>query len=173
MNWRPLLVGSIEYNYAVTAKLFDKLTDSELDWKPATGTNWMTVGQLLMHCTNACGFCIRGFATGDWGMPPEAATSEGEHEMLPPAESMPAVKSIAEAKALLEADRKVSLEIIANASDEELETRICPAPWDPMQLSLGHRSLQMIEHLVQHKGQLFYYLKLMGKQVDTNDLWGM
>ena len=30
----------------------------------------------------------------------------------------------------------------------------------------------MIAHLAQHKGQLFYYLKLMGKDVKTDDLWG-
>jgi hypothetical protein len=28
-------------------------------------------------------------------------------------------------------------------------------------------------HLAQHKGQLFYYLKLQGKPVNTTDLWGM
>jgi len=31
----------------------------------------------------------------------------------------------------------------------------------------------MIAHLVQHKGQLFYYLKLMGKDVSTADLWNV
>jgi hypothetical protein len=30
----------------------------------------------------------------------------------------------------------------------------------------------MIRHLAQHKGQLFYYLKLMGRDVDSSDLWG-
>jgi len=30
----------------------------------------------------------------------------------------------------------------------------------------------MIQHLNQHKGQLFYYLKLQGKPVSTPDLWG-
>jgi hypothetical protein len=31
----------------------------------------------------------------------------------------------------------------------------------------------MLGHLTQHKGQLFYYLKLQGKPVNTGDLWGM
>jgi hypothetical protein len=30
----------------------------------------------------------------------------------------------------------------------------------------------MSVHLNQHKGQLFYYLKLMGEDVKTEDLWG-
>jgi hypothetical protein len=31
----------------------------------------------------------------------------------------------------------------------------------------------MVGHLAQHKGQLFYYLKLQGKPVNTAHLWGM
>jgi hypothetical protein len=31
----------------------------------------------------------------------------------------------------------------------------------------------MVEHLAQHKGQLFYYFKLQGKPVNTGHLWGM
>jgi hypothetical protein len=31
----------------------------------------------------------------------------------------------------------------------------------------------MVGHLNQHKGQLFYYLKLQGKDVNTMHLWGM
>jgi uncharacterized damage-inducible protein DinB len=38
--------------------------------------------------------------------------------------------------------------------------------------SLFEHLLRMIAHLAQHKGQLFYYLKLMGKEVNTSDLWG-
>jgi hypothetical protein len=30
-----------------------------------------------------------------------------------------------------------------------------------------------VQHLAQHKGHLFYYLKLQGKPVHTGDLWGM
>lgn len=30
----------------------------------------------------------------------------------------------------------------------------------------------MVQHLDRHNSQLFYYLKLQGKHVDTSDLWG-
>ena len=40
-------------------------------------------------------------------------------------------------------------------------------------MRLGHRLLGMIGHLTQHKAQLFYYLKLQGKPVNTMHLWGM
>jgi hypothetical protein len=38
---------------------------------------------------------------------------------------------------------------------------------------LGRRLLQMVDHLKAHKGQLFYYLKLQGKPVNTHDYWGV
>jgi len=31
----------------------------------------------------------------------------------------------------------------------------------------------MVSHLNAHKSQLFYYLKLMGKDVNTAHMWGM
>ena len=30
-----------------------------------------------------------------------------------------------------------------------------------------------VDHLKEHKAQLFYYLKLQGKPVHTGNLWGM
>ena len=67
MNWNELLTSQIEYIYPVTDKLMAAVDDDQLDWKPATGENWMTGGQLLMHISSACGACFKGFVTGDWG----------------------------------------------------------------------------------------------------------
>jgi len=30
-----------------------------------------------------------------------------------------------------------------------------------------------VNHLLSHKGQLFYYLKLQGREVNTMHLWGV
>ena len=175
MNWKTLLTESFNYNYAVADKLMDQVSDSELNWKPATGSNWMTVGQLLYHIPEACGLCCKGFVTGDWGMPTDTPpsvppASEGGN-MMPPAESMKSVKSVAEAKELLAADKKVAFEMLARCTEEELDTKPAPAPWDPMSPPLGQRLLEMASHLQQHKGQLYYYLKLMGKPVNSMHLW--
>ncbi len=35
----------------------------------------------------------------------------------------------------------------------------------------GQRLLPTIDHAKQHKGQLFYYLRLQGKSVNTGNLW--
>lgn len=173
MNWQELLKGSIEYTYFVTDKLMDLVDDEELDWKPSPDNNWMTLGQLLMHITNACGAAMKGFVTGDWGMPEGVDIDKlPPEEMLPPAEKMPAVESVAEAKELLAQDKKIALEMLAACKEVRLSTEIATAPWDSMEMILGQRLLQMVMHLSAHKSQLFYYLKLQGKPVNTNHLWG-
>ncbi|MCX5757255.1 MAG: DinB family protein, partial [Candidatus Hydrogenedentes bacterium] len=148
--------------------------EGTLGWKPATGVNWMTTGQLLKHLTNGCGMGFRGFATGDWGMPKDVDPSKLPPDaMLPPAEKMPAVSSVAEAKRLLAEDRQLALDVLAQCGEERLAHETATAPWDPRPLILGHRLLQMVDHVKIHKAQLFYYLKLQGKPVNTHDLWGM
>jgi uncharacterized damage-inducible protein DinB len=174
MNWKELLKAETQSTYTVTERLLALADDDGLQWKPPAGHNWMTTGQLLKHITTACGACFRGFVTGDWGMPAGKEFNElSPEEQLPPAEKLPTVESVAEAKRLLHEDQQVALEMLAACGEEDLAHKIATAPWDPTEIVLGHRLLQMVDHLKQHKGQLFYYLKLQGKPVNTGDLWGM
>ncbi len=174
MNWTELIRGNFEYAYASTQRLLDLVDDDTLNWKPSTGSNWMTVGQLLQHLTDACGAPCKGFVTGDWGFPEGVDPSQlPADQMLPPAEALPSIRSVAEAKKLLEQDRQLALAMLEQAGEKNLEEKIATAPWDQMQMKLGHRMLQMVGHLVQHKGQLYYYLKLQGKPVNTMHLWGV
>jgi hypothetical protein len=120
MTLKQILDRDAESVYDTTRKLFGLVDDGDLAWKPTTGGNWMTVGQLLMHCANfGCGKAVQGFVTGDWGVPDGSGAEVSE-------------------------------------ADQHL----------PQHLSF------MIDHLAQHKGQLYYYLKLMGRDVGTGDLWG-
>ena len=176
MTWTELFTESMTEAYRVAAGLMNLGTDDELDWKPETGKNWMTTGQLLMHMTNACGFCCQGFATGDWGMPEGVDYANiPPEEMLPPAEKLPTVESVAEAQRLLAADKEIGLRMIAEAGEDRLENEMSRAPWEPegMETSLGKHFLGMVGHLNGHKAQLFYYQKLRGKDVNTMHLWGM
>ena len=173
MNWKELLTAEIESTYTVTEKLVAMVGEEALDWKPALGSNWMTTGQLFKHLTESCGAGFRGFVKNEWGMPEGVDINNLPPEaMLPPAEKLPAATSSAEAIQLLIKDKQLAIEMLDSCSEEELATKPTPAPWDPTKMVLGHRLLQMIEHLKQHKGQLFYYLKLQGKPVGTGDLWG-
>ena len=109
LTWTDLLTRAIEETYPVADNLMSMVADDELDWKPATGQNWMTTGQLLMHITNACGLCCQGFVTGDWGMP-EGVSYEDipPEETLPEAETMPTVQSVAEARRLIAPDLHIT-----------------------------------------------------------------
>lgn len=157
MNWTELLKSEIEHNYKVTQNLMDMVDADKLDWQPPIGNNWMTVRQLLQHLTASCGATFKGFITNQWGPP------EGEEA---------AIQSVAEAKALLAKDKQLALDMLAQCSEERLATAPTPAPWDPTGTILGQRLLSMVQHLNQHKGQLFYYLKMQGKPVGTRELYG-
>lgn len=175
MTWTDLIRTGIEDTYRATDGLMALVKDDELGWKPATGQNWMTVGQLLQHCTEACGACCKGFVTGDWGLPEGLDMSDLPADAaLPPAEKLPAVASVADARRLLAADKAVALAMVAQAGEATLDGQITTAPWAPDRAQpLGQHLNEMVGHLAQHKGQLFYYLKLMGRDVNTGHLWGM
>lgn len=174
MNWTQLLKNEIESTYATTARLLDKVDPDGLEWKPESGCNWMTVGQLLKHIANACGAGCKGFVTGDWGLPEGMKLQDlPPEEMLPPAGKLPAIESVEEARKLLSEDKAMALLMIDRAGENDLANKEMAAPWAPgATFALGRHLLQMVQHLDQHKGQLFYYLKLQGKPVDTADLWG-
>ena len=170
MNWTELLRAEIEDTYHAAEGLLDLVDAETLDWKPTSGSNWMTTGQLIMHMTNACGSAVRGFVTGDWGMPQGDIPPD---ELLPPAAKMPTASSVGQAKALLAEDKTLALEMLDRCSEDQLANQMVAAPWNPAESALGRQLLQMIWHLGQHKAQLFYYLKLQGKPVHTGNLWGM
>jgi len=161
MNWTELIKGEAEAEYRTTNGLLDLVDDNRLDWKPSTGQNWMTMGQLLKHITTSCGDGIHGFVTGNWGEPmPE----EGSQ--------LPTVSSAAEAKGLLAEDRQLALDMLTLAGEDRLANEMVAAPWNPTKALLGLQCLHMAKHLTSHKSQLFYYLKLQGKPVHTGHLWG-
>jgi uncharacterized damage-inducible protein DinB len=174
MKWTELLTNQIHATYHATEGLVDMVDEDTLDWKPETGENWMTTGQLLFHITSACGFCCKGFVTGDWSMPGAGDVAEmSDDEMMPPAEALPTAESVAQIKEMLAADKQLALDMVDQAGEDGLDSRLVSAPWDPTEKPLGPQLLMMVGHLAQHKAQLFYYLKLQGKPVNTAHLWGM
>lgn len=174
LPWTELITSHTDSTYKATLGLVKLVSDKELSWKPATGSNWMTVGQLLEHLTNAGGACVKGFVTGDWNMGGDGGDDASAETALPPAEKLPAVKSVADAIRRIEADRATALAMVAKAGEQALATKKVGAPWNPTELLLGEQCLMMIDaHLATHKAQLFYYLKLMGKPVHTGHLYGM
>jgi len=174
MNWTELLNAEIEGVFGAVEGLVGTVTDDDLGFRPETGENWMTMGQLLAHLPTACGFCMRGIATGEWGLP-EGQSYEDmpEEEMLPSASKMPSAGSVAETKEKLAADRKLAVEMVRSVGEMDLAGKRVTVPWNQeTERTLGHHFLHMLDHLASHKSQLFYYLKLMGRPVHTGSLWG-
>jgi len=183
MNWTDLLTSQINATYHATDGLMKLVKKDDLAWKPKSGKNWMTTAQLLEHLTNACGWCIGAFVSGNWNPPeapkPKKKSNKPEPKPDPntgmlPAEAMPAVKTVAEARKKLAADKQLALDTIAKVGEEGLHSTMTEAPWAPgVKKCLGQHASEMVGHLAQHKAQLFYYLKLQGKPVHTGTLWGM
>ena len=174
MTLKNILLNESEGVYIITEKLFARVSDNELQWTPTTGKNWMTVGQLLMHCASfGCGKAVKGFVKGDWGLPDGTKIEDlGAEDHVPSKSVLTSVESVEEAIEALEEDKKLTINCISEVNEKELLNKSFTAPWGGQELTLFQHLLQMIAHLTQHKGQLFYYLKLMGKDVNTKDLWG-
>ena len=172
MNWHELLQQQINETFNVTERLVKLVDEKDLSWKPSETNNWMTTGQLLFHLSQSCGIPIKGFTTGEWAMPAHSDMNDKQTEhKLPPAEKLQTVNTVDEALQMIATDRKVALDSITLCSEEDLSTKLAPAPWDPTPVNLGKRLLGMIDHFNQHKAQLFYYLKLQGKPVNTMHLY--
>jgi uncharacterized damage-inducible protein DinB len=174
MGLVDVLRQDAEVAYSATEALMRRVPADALEWKPSSGKNWMTAAQLLMHCTSACGMGIKAFLTGDWGLPEGVRFEDMKpEEMLPPAEKLPSVGSVDEALRLLGEDREVARRALAGIDETTLLGERYPAPWGGPAVTLFQHLESMIGHLGQHKGQLYYYLKLMGQDVNTADLWGV
>jgi len=164
MNWVELIKSEMTEAYRATEGLMDLVDGDKLDWKPDTGENWMATSELLRHLTDACGWCCANFVNDAW-----AEIMGGDGSDAPPT----TVGSVAEAKAELAKDKARAFEAVEKAGNETLDSKLVAAPWDPTERPLGQHLLQMVGHLNLHKAQLFYYLKLQGKPVNTFTLWGL
>ena len=129
MNWTELLKAEIQSAYTTTDKLLALVDDDALEWKPSTGRNWMTTGQLLRHITEGCGVAFRAFITGDWGLP--EGTDISEMAQLPPAEKLPTLESVAEARRLLEQDKQLAFEMLALPRRRRTRSRQGACPLGP------------------------------------------
>jgi len=168
MDVADLLRRQAEDAYRATDGMMAMVKDDELGWRPAGDALWMTMGELLHHLPEACGACARAFMTGDWS--PLMAPGGAEGGGPPP---MKSASSVAGARAALAADRAAFLETIAAAGGEALAARMTTAPWNPVERPLGFQMEECIQHLLSHKSQLFYYLKMLGRPVHTGHLWGI
>ena len=161
-------IGYMDKLRPSTETLMKMAPPDKLDWKPAEG-NYLTLGQVLEHLTTGLEG-VRCFITGDWGV---ELTPEGElppeMDILPPAEKFPSCDPDTALKKLDESYR-VAKEALSGLSEEDFRSKMVKAPWGeegPMWAML----LSLLEHQINHKYQLFFYLKMLGLPVNTITLY--
>jgi hypothetical protein len=64
-------------------------------------------------------------------------------------------------------------ETFKNLTEEDFNSRIVQAPWEPRPRPLLDFMMQTMEHLSNHRMQLYIWLKLSGEKLDTRHLYGM
>ena len=146
--------------YRPTAKLISMAPANKLDWKPAKGS-YMSLGQLLHHLSTCPGVLV---AAVNNAFPPAEAFQKFLEEDLkntktPEVAGREASRGWEEAKAVL-----------LSVSDVAFQSKMVSVPWGPA-MPLWRVSLAMAEHWVNHKYQLFFYLKLLGLPVNTMTLY--
>jgi len=72
----------------------------------------------------------------------------------------------------LEKDKKVLRQILGGVSEEDFTNKVVSVPWG-MTAKVERIAISFLNHLSNHKMQLFTYLKLLGLPVNTETLYGM
>ena len=149
-----------EYSLATfrpAESLLKMVPADKLDWKP--GPTFMTIGQLICHLSTGIGTELRMLINNSWPKP-EEMSAQGQ---------MPSC-SVQEALANLEKDKTTLREVLSSVTENDFATKIVSTPWG-FKGNLEKMSLDFREHFVNHKMQLFTYLKLLGYPVNTQTLY--
>lgn len=142
-----------------------KITPEEkLAFKPLDDA--MTIAQVTKHLTGCLGESLSMAINNAWPSMPE-------EDMLPAAEKLPKSNSIEEAVKEIEKDWVLLEEELGKISDEDFNNKKINVPWMPFPMTIKEYMMQALEHLSNHRMQLFIWLKLSGEKVNTGHLYGL
>ena len=154
----------VEGIYKATRGLIQLTPDDKLGFKPKEGL--MTVAQVLKHLATSLGASLAMAVKNDWPDIPE-------DEMLPAADKMPASQSAAEALGEIEQDWEILQQEMEKITDGEFNQNRINVPWMPVPMTLVEYMMQAMEHISNHRMQLFIWLKLAGQDLNTAHLYGL
>jgi hypothetical protein len=159
------LLAKIHEQIDSTGRLIALLPADRLDWTPAAPGAWMPPGVLLGHLLDCmAGFCAVVAAVCE--MTPERLSGFTGLRELPVNHRCPpdeALRRIAVYRAHI--DEGFALLTDADLS-QPIPTAFAKQGEPVLTLLLGN-----LEHLINHKHQLFTYLKLLGVDVTSQDLY--
>ena len=144
--------------YKPAEKMLKMVPADKLDWKPSP--TFLSTGQLICHLAGGIGAELDMMLKNAW--PEMGDIAEG-------LKNMPSC-SVQEALAKLEKDKSVLREVLAGVTERDFANKIVSVPWG-WKSKLELMALNFRDHFVNHKMQLFTYLKLLGLPVNTETLY--
>jgi len=155
------LLAKVHEQIDLLDRLVELLPEERLDWKPGMAGSW-TAGVLLGHLLE----CLAGFCAVLYSADPERLAHFARLRELPVNHAC----RREEARARI-GDYRASIdEGFASLRDADL-ARPIPTVFVPRGEPLMTLLLGNLEHLINHKHQLFTYLKSMGVAVSSADLY--
>ncbi len=150
-----------EKQLAPTEPMFLLVPAEQKDWKPTEES--FTAGQLMYHMAYALKFNADGILKNEWALP------SLRHVFITNRRTPSA--SVQECVDLYRTNAKYFLDIFSTMSEEEFAA----GELDTLQLGRAQKwrmALFALEHHLNHKAELFMYLKLMGVKVTSRELYG-
>lgn len=155
-----LLLSKLEEQIERTEHLLTLIRADNLEWKPLPES--LRVCDLLGHLLE----CMAGFCAALYAVNPEGLAHFASLRERPVNHCC----GIEEARGRISEYSKCIKEGFAILSDDDLARRI-PTVFAPEGEAVLTILLGNLEHLINHKYQLFFYLKLLGVEVRTTDLY--
>ncbi len=138
------LISAIKRHFDETRLLIDQLTDHDPNLLSEPVLSGRSLGEIVLHMVRSIEFYSRGVATNHWEpLTYNTATYRSAHDIKTLYEDV-----ITKSKNHLET-------ISPSVLDELLEDFNRPA-------TKGEILLELLEHSVQHRGQMLVYLRLLG-----------
>lgn len=154
-------ISYAEQMLAPTVDLFTLVPDEKIDWKLTDGS--FTCGQLMMHMGQALQFNANGIKMNEWVLPSLRHIFVANRRIE--------TGSVSGAIALYEQNAKYFLDIFRAMPEEEFLTAVINTPQFGPQEKWRY-ALFTVAHHLNHKTELFMYLKTMGIKVGTKELYG-
>lgn len=143
-----------------TEQLFRLIPPDRLEWTPTE--NSFTLGQQIAHLAGALGVYAHGIVNGEWGF-------KSMRERFVLNRHTPSM-NVEEAIHLLNENHAEFRRVVGALSEEEFNNGEVDSP----QLGRVPRwrlAMLAVEHHINHKAEIFMYLKLMGAAVNTGNLY--
>ncbi|HKC13463.1 MAG TPA: DinB family protein [Vicinamibacteria bacterium] len=158
----PLLLDKVREQVERTQHLLGLIPRDKRSWRPDWPGPLLTLGDLLGHILE----CLAGFCAALYQANPERLAHFLDLKALPVNHSC----DVEEARGRIGSYLRHVEEAFDVLSDEHL-SRVVPTLFVPEGEALFTILLGNLEHLINHKYQLFVYLKMLGVPVATPDLY--